>query len=142
MTNLDDYPKFGVWPDGYYATFNTFDQTQNYAGPLMVAFDRTRMLAGQSATAQIVNPGSFYGDILPADLDGLTPPPAGAREPFISGSGNNTVLRLWNLHVDWANPANTNLAGPTNLAAAPWDPSLCGGADCIPQPNTTQRLDP
>src|SRR5207248_2227135 len=109
--------------------------------PAIVAFDRTAMLAGTTATAQMFNPGNFYATILPADLDGPTLPPTGAQEPLISATGNNTVLHLWKLHIDWANPGNSVLNGPTNLAAAPWDPSICPVQDCIPQPGTTQRLD-
>jgi hypothetical protein len=141
QTLLDDYPKLGVWPDAYYMTVNQFDQTGNFNSPALIAFDRTRMLAGQSATMQQFNPGAYYASILPADLDGLTPPPAGAPEPFVSVVGNNTVLHLWQLHIDWVNPASSVLTGAINLPAAPWDPNLCGGGLCIPQPGTAQRLD-
>ena len=45
MPSFPDYPKYGVWPDAYYATAN-----EN--SPSIMALDRTRMLAGLSATFQ------------------------------------------------------------------------------------------
>jgi hypothetical protein len=136
-TALYDYPKIGVWPDAYYLTANVF-QGNSFLYPSFIAMDRTQMLQGQTATFQEVNPGSYYSDVLPADLDGSNPPPAGAPEPFLTVAGNNTTIRVWNFHVDFATPANTHLAGPINLAAAPWDPNLCGLArNCIPQPGVS-----
>jgi hypothetical protein len=141
-TNLNDYPKFGVWPDGYYSTYNLFDQSQSFVGPVIVAFDRARMLQGLSATAQLFYPGNYYAALLPADLDGSTPPPVGEPEPLVSTSGNISNIHLWRLHVDWTTPANSLLTGPINLPAAPWDPNLCGGSqNCIPQPGTAVKLD-
>jgi hypothetical protein len=134
-TDLYDYPKMGVWPDGYYMTANVFSGGVSYAFPAMMAMDRARMLQGLSATSQLFNPGNFYSGLLPADLDGSTPPPAGAPEPFVTVANNNTVLHLWQFHVDWANPASSVLTGAIDLPAAPWDPNLCGSArNCVPQP--------
>ncbi len=134
-TDLYDYEKYGVWPDAYYMTANVFGTSFH---PSAVAFDRNRMLAGLSATFQEFNPGNFYANILPTDLDGATPPPAGEPNFFLSVEGNATQLRLWKYHVDWTTPANSTFTGPTNINAAPWDPDLCGLArNCIPQPGVS-----
>ena len=48
---LNDYPKFGVWPDAYYMTINQFTSgTLQWAGQGVIAIDRARMLAGQPAS--------------------------------------------------------------------------------------------
>ena len=50
FSKLNDYPKFGVWPDGYYMTINQFTPiTLGFAGQGAAAFDRAAMLAGQPA---------------------------------------------------------------------------------------------
>ncbi|HUS15793.1 MAG TPA: S-layer homology domain-containing protein, partial [Chloroflexia bacterium] len=140
-TDFYDYQKYGVWPDGYYMTANVFEATGGFR-PSMIAFDRARMLQGLSATFQEFNPGNYYGNILPADLDGANLPPAGAPNPFVTTSGNSTLMHLWQFHVDWATPANSSLTGPINLPIAPKDSNLCGGArNCLPQLGTTVRLD-
>jgi hypothetical protein len=49
-TNFVDYPKIGVWPDGYYMTGHVFNQagTSYLAGRIFV-FERDRMLQGLPA---------------------------------------------------------------------------------------------
>src|ERR1700737_4519736 len=45
--NFDDYPKMGVWSDGYYETFNMFNGN-TFVGADACAYDRTAMLAGSA----------------------------------------------------------------------------------------------
>jgi hypothetical protein len=135
-TPFPDYPKMGVWPDAYYITFNMF--RGNFVGAQLCAYDRAAMLAGNAATQQCVQLSASYGGVLPADLDGATPPPAGAPNYLVNFGSNS--LNLWKFHVDWADSANTTLTGPANLPVAAFTPS-CGGGSCIPQPGTTQKLD-
>ncbi len=143
-TDLYDYEKYGVWPDAYYMTANVFQGDGNFR-PTAVAFDRTRMLAGLTATFQEFNPGNFYSNILPATFNGTILPPAGAPNTFMSAAGNSNLIHTWKFHVDFVTPANSSFTGPVNLAAAPWDPNLCNGSrNCIQQPPPaapTQYLD-
>jgi hypothetical protein len=140
LTDFYDYQKFAVWPDAYYMTANVFEGDGGFR-PSAAAFDRARMLNGQAATYQEFNPGNFYGNLLPSDLDGATPPPAGTPNFFASQSGTADRIRLWEFHVDWTTPANSTFTGPENIVVAPFDPNLCGGAPCVPQPSTSSRLD-
>ncbi|MDQ4041898.1 MAG: hypothetical protein M3141_09140, partial [Actinomycetota bacterium] len=134
--DFPDYPKLGVWPDAYYTTFNMFQG--GIAGVLVCAYERASMLAGGPASQQCVGPGaSWGGSLLPADLDGSTPPPAGSPN-YLLNLGSSR-LNLWRFHVDWADPSNSALSGPTQLPVASFSPA-CGGGSCIPQPGTTQRL--
>src|SRR6185369_6841016 len=135
-TQFNDYPKLGVWPDAYYVTFNMF--TSFFVGPKACAYDRAKMLAGQAATQQCFQLSSAYGSMLPGDLDGATPPPAGSPNPMLSLGSNS--LNLWRFHVDWSTPASTTLSGPVNLGVASFA-RACNGSNCVPQPSTTQKLD-
>jgi hypothetical protein len=135
-TQFPDYPKLGVWPDAYYVTFNMF--TSFFIGPKVCAWDRAAMLAGTAATQQCFQLSNAYGSVLPGDLDGLTPPPAGSPNPMLSLGSNS--LNLWRFHVDWSTPANTTLSGPVNLSVASFA-RACNGGNCVPQPSTTQKLD-
>src|SRR4051794_30395328 len=68
---LNDYPHFGIWPDGYYMTANLFDTSSNWAGTGVYAFDRASMLAGTPATMQLRElPITDWGGMLPSDMDG------------------------------------------------------------------------
>jgi hypothetical protein len=137
---LNDYPKFGVWPDAYYMSTVNFSSS-TYTGPSAVAFDRARMLAGQPATFQRFNLSPTFGPILPSDLDGSTPPPAGAPNLFAgiddNGSLGSGSLNLWRFHVDWTTPANSTLTGPTTLSTQPFNSDFCTNSReaCIAQPS-------
>lgn len=133
-----DYPKLGAWPDAYYITFNMFTNGQTFAGSRLCAYDRDAMLNNQPATQQCFQLSTSFGGVLPADLDGTTPPPVGAPN-YLMNFGSNS-LNLWRFHVDWGTPANTTLNGPINLPVAAFQPA-CGGGACVPQSGTRQRLD-
>src|SRR5512140_125965 len=137
-TNFPDYPKLGVWPDGYYISFNMFSGN-SFAGSRACAYDRTAMLAGAAATQQCFQLSTSYGGLLPSDLDGTTAPPAGSPNYFVNFGSNS--LNLWKFHVDFANSANTTFSVPTNIPVASFSAACSGGGACIPQPNTSNRLD-
>lgn len=139
-TQFNDYPKLGVWPDGYYASYNIFNNGQTFAGSKACAFDRAKMLAGDpTATQQCFQLGTSYGGLLPSDLDGTTAPPAGSPNFFMNFGTNS--LNLWKFHVDFANSANTTFTGPTNIPVAAFNAACSGGGACIPQPGTSNKLD-
>ena len=48
---INDYGKFGVWPDAYYASFNNFSAITSQ-GANLCAYDRVAMLQGKTATQQ------------------------------------------------------------------------------------------
>jgi hypothetical protein len=150
-TDFNDYPKVGVWPDGYYITYNIFANGATFKGSKACAFDRVKMLAGQAATQQCFQLSTSFGGLLPSDLDGASAtlggagstsstglPPAGSPN-YLVNFGTNS-LNVWKFHVDWTTPANTTLTGPTNIPVNAFTRACSGGA-CIPQPGTSQQLD-
>ncbi len=114
-TNADDYPKMGVWPDAYYQTFNMFNGNQ-FVGADACAYDRTAMLSGQAATQICFQQGPSVGGLLPADVDGTTPPPAGSPNYMVFFGAND--LNLFQFHVDFNDPANSTFTGPTVIHVA------------------------
>jgi len=149
-TKLNDYPKFGVWPDGYYMTANQFNANGSWGGAGVFVFERDQMLAGLSA--QMVYFDLFSVDpnlvgMLPSDLDGATLPPVGSPNFFVQMDDNGLgypadQLELWRFHVDWSTPANSTFTGPTLLATAAFDSNMCNfSANCIPQSGTTKKVD-
>ncbi len=155
---MNDYPKFGVWPDGYYMSVNQF-VNNNWAGGAVAVFEREAMLQGLPArmvTFDLFSVDQNFGGILPADLDGLQAPPSGAPNVFAEWDDATTVfvdpnpnpnvdaLRLWNFHVDWNNTANTTFGN--NLQPNLVIPTLDVNPDYlnqirIPQKGTNVLLD-
>jgi hypothetical protein len=153
-TKLNDYPKFGVWPDAYYYSVNQFSNCQTvctWAGQGVAAFERDQMLAGLAANMvyfDLYSSDPNLGGLLPADLDG-PPPPALAPNYFVTMDDDAwgyspDQLQVWQFHVDWVNPAaDSTFTRSVLLPIAAVDLSLCGGfRNCIPQPATPWGLDP
>jgi hypothetical protein len=149
-----DYPKFGVWPDAYYMTSNESD------GPAVYALDRAKMLAGtpQPSMQRFVADqlhGFGFQALTPVDLDGSAPPPSGSpfyvmrhRDDEVHNVGANVVgqdfLEMFEVRIDWANPANSSMVGPNSLSIAEFDSDLNGltSFSCFPQMGSNIRLDP
>ncbi len=137
-----DYPKLGVWPDAYYASSNLENAT-TFApeGALICALDRTNMLLGNTATSQcftLSQPAVMT--LLPSDLDGFTPPPAGSPN-YLIGLGP-AGLDLYQFHVDFINPANSTLSTPATITVTNYEEPCNGSAGfCITQPGTSETLD-
>jgi hypothetical protein len=155
--NFGDYPKYGVWPDAYYISTREFQGGTTFVGDGVYAANRTQMLAGNPSPTVIsfllgATPAYIPGDgILPADLDGITPPPAGSSEYFVGtqddGGGYGApsdALNLWKFHADFGIPANSTFSLTATIVSAPFNSifALCGGTrNCIPQASTANRLD-
>ena len=154
---LPDYPKFGVWSDGYYMSIHLFGHQGNeFSAQGVIAFDRANMLAGQPARGMIffVNEGLF--GLLPADAQGPTPPPAGAPEYMAvlrddNAGDNKDRILLYAFVANWDNPSQSDILGPTDLGRGnspgpkpdAFNSNLCGGSFyCIPQKGSKYvRLD-
>jgi len=103
------------------------------------AFDRDRMLQGQSATYQRFQ---FTGNFkLPSDLDGSTSPPSGAPNYFYTMKTGN-ILEIWEFHVDFTTPSSSTFTLAQTLSTTAFNYDVCGASwDCIPQRGTSQKLD-
>jgi IPT/TIG domain len=128
-TDMDAGARFGVWPDGYYMSFDQLHHDPcpcppggwRFVGEGAVVFDRTAMLAGNAATAQLFATGdTALGGMLPADLDGSTPPPPGSPEIFARVDASPFQLELWHFHTDWTTPASSTFTLAQTVGVAPW----------------------
>lgn len=137
--NFNDYPKLGVWPDGYYISYNMFSGN-TFVGGRACVMDRSAMLAGGAATQQCFQLSATFGGLLPSDLDGSTAPPVGSPNFYMSFGNDSASLDIWKFHTDFAAPANSSFVR-TNIPAPPFAVACNGGGTCIPQPGTNQQLD-
>lgn len=149
---INDFAKFGVWPDGYYMSSEEFTGS-DFSGSGVFAFDRSKMLVGDPTATYIYfnRPSSTtarLGNLLPADLDGLRPPPAGAPNIFVGYSATEygdaqDAVRLFDFHADFANPANSTFTerAESPLVVASFDPTSPDGRFDITQPAPGERLD-
>jgi hypothetical protein len=142
-TTIPDYPKIGMWPDGYYVTWNIFQNGVTFVGAETCAWDRIGMLSGVAAPKFVCfQLPSTYASLLPSDLDGATPPPVGSPNFVMNVDPASGRLNLWKFHVDFTTPNHSTFVGPTSIAGvAPFTAPCPDIEDCIPQPATDTKLD-
>jgi len=140
---LPDYPKVAVWPDAVYFTWNLFSTPFfNYEGPRACGLDRATLLAGGVVTARCHDFGPAYGSILPSDLDGTTPPPAGSPnyllELDVNLDGTGDHLSMWRFSF-----ASNTISSPIAIPVAPFTIACPneGGGPCVQQPAPGEVLD-
>ena len=140
-TFFTDYGKLGIWPDAYYMTFNMFGPSDAFLGGAY-AFDRAAMLVGDTAGMIAFDTGQ-EGGALPSDLDGPTPPPAGAPNYFMTFDVGPARLLQWQFHADWTTPENSTFTGPVEIPAADFIYPVCDAprGQCVPQLDTTEKLE-
>ena len=162
LPSLPDYPKVGVWPDGYYVTTNDFSFStttglSSYVGSRVCAFNRTAMIAGSSAGGICYSglPPNHFG-MLAGDFEGTLLPPTDETAFILSGDWftlNNPPysLQLRRFHPDFVTPANSTLTdglggGFDSFISLPFTANVVGscgdgGGACVPQPGTVRVLD-
>jgi len=150
-----DYPKWGVWVNNYGQTWNDFGPGgSGFLGPVLCAYNRTKMLVGDKTAEQICHlypssPTIPEDSLLPADLDSPTLPPTGEDQFAIGSLGDidNSHLSLYSVHInnpsDWTKGAT--FTGDNNnqpLSIATFSPA-CGnfGGACVPQKGITDKAD-
>jgi hypothetical protein len=150
FSGFPDYPKYGVWHDGYYGTVNLNGQTTQ--GFVM---ERDVMLAG-GANPQIlifnlpqivVNPNQVKS---PAAVN-LTGTSIDNTQPGLivylqddgwTGAITFDHIKVWEIDMDWNNPPASTISAPLEIPTDPFDAGeLFGnGNGALRQPGTNQRL--
>ncbi len=127
-TDFPDYPKLGIWPNGYYVSHNDFPYLESYAGVMPCAYDRAKMLTGHFATGVCFldnSNGTLFDDsLLPADLDDASALPNGI-DPLFMGSidnGQNGIdsnVYYYPFHFDAVNPQNSTFGCVNGACSIP-----------------------
>lgn len=139
-----DYPKFGLWHDGYYMSCNSSSKN-------CVIFERDKMLMGdQTAGMVTLNfPPMYYffRSVAPAYAEGPTEPES--TEPFYyvhiqdnSWSGVTTDhIKVLACNVDWTTPSNSSVTVHQSIDTDPFNSVFTNSWDDITQQGSSQKLD-
>ena len=155
FAKLNDYPKFGVWPDGYYMAINQYRLRGpffRWAGQGVAAFQRDQMILGNPNAAMVyfdmADADSNLGGMLPADLDGTAPPSGSGSGAYFAQIDDDAwgyspdQIQIWELDVDWLSPTSSTFTKQAEVLTAAFDSNLCGySRNCIPQAGTSVKLD-
>jgi hypothetical protein len=140
-----DYPKIGVWPDGYYmSTQRGFPNS----GLDVWVFERAKMLIGDKARqVQFAIPKPSVV-LLPSDLDG-PPPSAGTPDFFVrpvdgKRFGGSNRIELYAFAVNWADPTKSTFQKLPPLSPKDFNTVLCSSdlmSACVPQQGSSVKLE-
>ncbi|MDP4280607.1 MAG: T9SS type A sorting domain-containing protein [Bacteroidota bacterium] len=143
FSDMNDYPKFGIWPDGYYMSANRFSAGSfNYAGTAVYAYNRSLMLIGDSTAQQVsftLSSSDPAFGFLPADCDGSFPA-SGTPEYFAYINKNTYNLRVYQFHVDWTTTSNSTFGSYQDISVSSFNTTT--SQNYIPQQGTSVKLDP
>ncbi len=130
-TLFNDYPKFGIWEDGYYMSVNQFGS--GYEGVAVVAYEREAMLAGAAAQQVKFDLGSSFPSLFalqPAHHTGVLAAPAGTPNYFFAveddwfhGAAQDQVS-IFEFDVDWTTPANSSFTLAETMPVASFDMNI------------------
>lgn len=152
--DFPDYPKYSLWSNAYYATSNDFPNAGSYTKSSIIAFDRTKLLAGDPTATMIRysfnDASNKFLSIAPVTYQAGTPPAATdpgifvymnadeftASAADVDSAGFITVL------PNFATPASSVITR-TAVAVAPYTANVCAATRgrCVPQPGTTVALE-
>ncbi|MFC2101445.1 T9SS type A sorting domain-containing protein [Bacteroidota bacterium] len=142
---MPDYPKFGIWQDGYYMGDN------NGWGNDIYVMERAPMLSGGTALMVGFNnpnrPASSDGFMCVPPLDNDGPfAPAGSPGLYIAFNddalgGGSDQLWIYELDVDWTTPSNSTFGRVQQIDVEPFNANFGPTWNNIPQASTSQKLD-
>ena len=158
---LNDYPKMGVWPDGWYYTTNDFECfltgptscAFSFVNVSAVAFDKAAMLQGNPATALQFKVGpigatdEIFIGVQPSHLEGKKPQ-NGTPNTFwqvfdseqftFSGSTGPDGILHWDFSADFGTPANSTFVSQGLIPMPEYESFGCDGGsgrNCVDQPS-------
>lgn len=148
-----DYPKLGVAPKA-----NAYVITVNDSKQRVFTFSRSAILAGAASVPGVVFtfpllPGFSFQSLTPATVSSATAPPFGTpayiarhRDTEVHGGtapAGKDLLELFELKPNYTNPASSTVIA-RKIRVPDFNSAICGltTLNCVPQPGTTQRLDP
>jgi len=150
MSSLPDYPKYGLWHDGYYLTANK-------SGADCFVLDRDAMLLGD-ANAQMISmtipnlttgagtqTGGFHS-VVPSHADFAMPAASEKMNLFYFQDDAWTgitqdEIKIWEVDVDWATTSNSSVTEIQTLATTAFDSQFNSSWNDIEQPGSAQKLD-
>jgi hypothetical protein len=123
---LNDYPKFGVWPDGLYMSANMFGYaaTAPFQNVRVWALNKFQMYAGaptvQVVSSDVADTSEFT--LLPANARlQVGTPPAGTPNYFVSTWEFVNAQTVYKFHVDWNSISLSTFTGPfASQAGSSW----------------------
>lgn len=148
LNSFPDYPKYAVWPDGYYMTANKFTGNTTYvlerdvilaggASPQIVGFDLPGIVNNPNSVRS-PNPAHLLGTSFTPGLPGQI---VYFQDDGWSGAITFDHLKIWEITMDWNNTSNSSISSALEIPTLPFDSVFAPfGTGDVNQPGTSQKL--
>lgn len=148
---LPDYPKFGLWHNGYYWAGNMYNlETSEWIGAAAFVIDREAMLLGDPDTRMLrfqTTPGgymmhdafSFLPSNLTGDIENENLPNYFMYVKDDAWGFQDDFLSIWECMVDWEDTASCSFMEVSQLLPEPFDANY-NNFTYITQPNPNYKL--
>ncbi len=149
LNSFPDYPKYAVWPDGYYMTANKFTGNTTYvlerdvilaggASPQIVGFDLPGIVNNPNSVRS-PNPAHLLGTSFTPGLPGQI---VYFQDDGWSGAITFDHLKIWEITMDWNNTSNSSISSALEIPTLPFDSVFAPfGTGDVNQPGTSQKID-
>jgi hypothetical protein len=144
-----DYPKYTVWPDGYYITANKGGSDLVYVieREVMINAGTNPNIIGFPLPGITNNPNTVFSPATANLLGNTFPDNIPGYVVYLQDDGwnpgiMNDHLKIWEIDIDWTTPANSIISTPIEVPVAPFDSVFApSGTGDVEQPGTAQRID-
>ena len=150
FSGFPDYPKWSVWPDGYYLTMNKLggNSLQIFVAErdVMLAGGANPQLIGLPLPGWVENPNTIESPAA-ANLTGSTfPASVPGYVVYLQDDGWAGVtfdhLKVWEINVDFVTPGNSTISSALEIPTDPFNSVFAPfGTGDVGQPGTGQKID-
>ncbi len=144
---MNDYPKFGIWPDCLYMSANEFAMPGgSFVGTSYASLSRSDLESGVPLTWSLGfldYPAHDVFTMIPSSVLGSAAgslPPAGTPNYFVSESINGFNFEVRKFTAGPNCGAGGTLSSPVNVSQSSYA-SIPANTNIVPQPGTTNTLD-
>jgi hypothetical protein len=143
---LNDYPKFGIWPDCLYMSANEFAMPSgSFLGTSYASLSRSNLESGAALTWSLgfINNTSDPFTMIPSNLLGSAAgslPPAGTPNYFVSESQTAFAFEVRKFTAGPNCGGGGTLSAPVNVSQTSYTVPTTN-TNVVPQPGTTNMLD-
>ena len=138
-TELNDYPKLGVWPDGIYMSANMFTRATPLRRGKGLGIEPSRYDQRRSHAQRGLHAGHhLLHAVSRARFHRHSTVPAGTPNYFMSLYAPST-MRMWKFTVNWTTPTSSTFTGPTAITVASFTKPTTSGF--VPQLGSSTKLD-
>jgi len=147
LDSFPDYPKYAIWPNGYYLTAmkegsSTYVLERNVMieggeNPKIIGFNLPEVVRNEN-TIFSPEPANLLGNNFAANVPGYV---VYFQDDSWSSDIVQDHIKIWEIDIDFSNPEKSTVSQPTKVTTVPFESVFSSIGGDVEQPGTTQKID-